>query len=246
MKYVLLLTVVASALSYAQPTRGETVFVQTCASGYCHGARGAGAGAPRLAARGFEQNFIRATVTNGITGTSMPSFARSLSRADLTAVVGYVAGLNGVTIPTGSAAGPATPAAAKLTAQAARGQALFIDAVKSFGRCSTCHQVAGFGIPVAAPIHDVPLTVAALRALKTPRVVTAIIGNESMPGLVVAKKASAVTLYDLTMPPPVLRTVSPAEFNSREETAWRHSTVMGAYSDADLTAILAYLRVAAK
>ena len=243
MKHALLLTLLASALCRAQPTRGETVFVQTCGSGYCHGARGTGAGAPRLAARGFEQNFIRTTVSNGITGTSMPPFAQSLSRTDFTAVVGYVAALNGVTTPTGSATGPA-PAAPKLTAQAARGQALFIDAVKSFGRCSTCHQVAGFGIPVAAPIHDVPLTVAALKALKTPRVITATIGTESMPGLVVAKKSSAVTFYDLTMPPPVLRTVSPSEFNSREESAWRHSTVMGAYSDADLTALLAFLRAA--
>jgi hypothetical protein len=63
-----------------------------------------------------------------------------------------------------------------------------------------------------------------------------------MPGLVVAKKANSVTFYDLTVPPPVLRTVTPGEFNNREEADWQHSSVIGAYNDADLTAILAYLR----
>jgi hypothetical protein len=65
-----------------------------------------------------------------------------------------------------------------------------------------------------------------------------------MPALVVAKKANAVTFYDLTSPPPVLRTVTPAEFSSRDESSWTHASMIGAYSDADLTAILAFLRVA--
>jgi len=241
----LLLTVFVSTLAHAQAGRGEQVFAQTCSSGYCHGGRGAGAGAPRLAARGFTQDFIRNTITNGISGTSMPSFAQSLSRTDLAAVIGFVAGLNGITAPAVST-GPAAPVAPKLTAQAARGQALFIDAVKSFGRCSTCHQAGGFGIPVAAPIQNVPASAAALKTLKTPRVVTATVGGETMPALVVAKKAGSVAFYDLTIPPPVLRTVAPADFTSRDESTWSHSTVIGAYSDADLTAILAYLRVAAK
>jgi hypothetical protein len=118
--------------------------------------------------------------------------------------------------------------------------------VKSFGRCSACHQVGGLGIPVAAPIHDVPLTPTALKALKTPRVATVSAGGETMPALVVAKKTSVVTFYDLTSPPPVLRTVAPAEFSSRDESTWRHAIVTGAYTDTELTAILAYLRIAAK
>jgi mono/diheme cytochrome c family protein len=235
----LLLGLTAAAAVHAQATNGAQIFVQSCSSGYCHGARGVGGGAPRLAARGFDLNFIRATVTNGISGTSMPSFAQSLSRTDLAGVIAYVAGLNGAVANT-SKAGPAV----KLTPQATRGQALFSDSTKSFGRCSTCHQVGGFGIPVAPPVHDVPLTVAELKTLKTPRVVTATVGSESMPALIVAKKSNSVAFYDLTLPPPVLRTVTPKEFDSREESAWKHSSVIGAYSDADLTAILAYLRVA--
>ncbi len=232
----LLLTILACGIANAQAARGEQVFTQSCSSGYCHGARGVGAGAPRLAARGFDQGFIRNTVTNGINGTSMPAFSQSLSRTDLTAVVTYVSGLNGA-LPATAAAAPV-----KLSAQAAAGKALFIDAVKSFGRCSTCHLAGGYGIAVAPPIHDVPLNAAAMKDLKTPRVVTATVGGESMPALIVAKKANVATFYDLTLPPPVLLTLAPAEFNSREDSTWKHSSVIGSYSDSDLTAILAFLR----
>ncbi len=235
----ILLSFSIATIAYAQTGRGEQVFVQSCSSGYCHGARGSGAGAPRLAARGFDQNFIRTTVTNGIAGTSMPSFAKSLSRTDLAGVIGYVAGLNGVGTST-TKAGPAV----KLSPQATRGQALFSDSTKSFGRCSTCHLVGALGIPVAAPIHDVPLTIDAMKTLKTPRVATAMVGGESMPALVVAKKSNSVTFYDLTKPPPVLRTVIPAEFSATDQSAWQHSTVTSSYSDAELTAVLAYLRAA--
>ncbi len=232
----LVLSMVVCGIANAQAVRGEQVFVQSCSTGYCHGSRGVGAGAPRLAARGFDQNSIRATITNGVTGTSMPSFAKSLSRTDLAAVVNYVSALNGAT------ATAAATAPVKLAPQAARGKALFSDAVKSFGRCATCHEAGGLGIAVAPPIHDVPLNAAALKALKTPRVVTATIAGESMPALVVAKKTGTITFYDLTMPPPVLRTEPPAEFTSREESTWKHSDVIGAYSDADLTPILTFLR----
>ncbi len=235
---VLLLGVVLA--TFAQAQRGEQVFVQSCSSGYCHGARGAGAGAPRLAARSFDQNFIRNTVTNGISGTSMPSFAKTLPAADLAGVIAYVASLNGVSAPSAAKAGPV----AKLTPEATKGKELFSDSTKGFGRCSTCHLTGDRGIAVAAPIQDVPLNTTALKALKTPRVVTATVAGEVMPGLVVAKKSTGVTFYDLTAPPPVLRTVTPAGFASADGSPWQHASVIGAYSDADLAAILAYLRVA--
>ena len=233
----LLLTIAIAA--NAQTPRGEQIFVQSCSTGYCHGARGAGAGAPRLAARGFDEAFIRNTVSNGIAGTSMPAFAKSLSPGELSGVIAYVSDLNGVT-STMTKAGPV----AKLPPHAAKGEALFSDATKSFGRCSACHLVRNRGIAVAAPIHNVPVTVAALKSLKTPRVVTASVNGESMPGLVVAKKSTSVTFYDLTTPPPVFRTVAPGEFSSTDSSTWQHASVTGAYSDAELAAVLAFLRVA--
>jgi mono/diheme cytochrome c family protein len=223
--------------------QGENVFNKSCATGYCHGARGANSGAPRLAARDFDQDFINNTVTRGVPSTAMPAFGTTLSRADLTAVVAYVGSLNGLTSSTRIDRGPS---AAKLSGDAARGRDLFSDAVRSFGRCSTCHEIGGIGIPVATPMAKVPADIAALKGLSTPQVSTAALGAESMPALVVSKKASLVIFYDLTSPPPVLRTEAPASVQTRDGSTWRHASVIGAYSDAELSAILSYLRAVLK
>ena len=239
---LLLLLTAFDRLSQAQDLvkQGEAVFSKSCATGYCHGARGTTGGAPRLAARGFDQAFIANTVQRGIPNTAMPAFGTTLSRADLTAVVAYVASLNGATTLVNS--GPSSIPNAKLTGDAARGRDLFSDAVRSFGRCSTCHEVGGIGIPIATPIAKVPADAAALKALATPQVSTATVGSDSMPALVVSKKANAVMFYDLTSAPPVLRTESPSSVQTREGSTWRHASVIGSYNDAELGAILSYLR----
>jgi len=223
--------------------QGEGVFNTSCAIGYCHGARGTAGGAPRVAARGFDQGFINNTVQRGVPNTAMPAFGTVLSRADLTAVVAYVASLNGIAITApASAATPVT----RLAGDAGAGLDLFSDAVRSFGRCSTCHQVGGLGIAVATPMAKVPADVAALKALATPQVSTVMISSESMPALMVSKKANAVMFYDLTSSPPVLRTELPAAVQTRDGSTWKHSSVIGSYNDAELTTILAYLRVEVK
>ncbi|MGH9648518.1 MAG: hypothetical protein ACRD4E_17070, partial [Bryobacteraceae bacterium] len=145
--------------------------------------------------------------------------------------------------PSGPNAGPPNT---RLTSEAARGRDLFSDSVRSFGRCSTCHELGGIGIPIATPIAKVPADVAALKALATPQVSTATIGGQSMPALVASKKPNAVIFYDLTSAPPVLHTESPRSVQTREGSTWRHSSVIGAYSDAELSAILAYLRTIIK
>jgi mono/diheme cytochrome c family protein len=241
-----LLLFALAAFSQAQDLvkQGEVVFSKSCATGYCHGARGANGGAPRLAARGFDQAFIANTVQRGIPSTAMPAFGTTLSRADLNAVVAYVASLNGVTTLVNS--GPSGIPNAKLSGDAARGRDLFSDAVRSFGRCSTCHEVGGIGIPIATPIVKIPADVAALKALTTPQVSTATIGSESLPALMVSKKANTVVFYDLTSAPPVLRTESPAAVQTRDGSTWRHSSAIGSYNDAELSAILSYLRAVVK
>jgi mono/diheme cytochrome c family protein len=226
--------------------QGEDVFARTCANSYCHGPQGAGGGAPRLASRGFEQTFITNTVARGIPNTAMQSFANSLSRSDLAAVIAYVGKLNAVANPVVPSNAPAPPAAPALTPAAARGRDLFYDAVRGFGRCSTCHEVAGVGIPVAAPIASIPATAAALKALPTPRVSTVTVSGEAMPALVIARKTQAVMFYDLTTPPPVLRTEMPAAVDVRDGSGWRHASVIGSYKDDELSLILEYLRVAVR
>jgi mono/diheme cytochrome c family protein len=231
----------------AAAKQGEQVFAKSCATGYCHGVRGGPGGAPRLAARGFETAYINNTVTNGIAGSGMRSFATALSRTDLAAVVAYVASLNDAADPNvGPDAGTSQSSGPALTGQAARGAQLFREAVRGFGRCSTCHQVAGFGIPVAAPIAQVPGAVAALKALATPNVKTGIMDGESMPVLVLRDGKQATLFYDLTSSPPVQRNAQPGSVKFNDGSNWRHSSTIGAYDDSELAAILAYLRAVTK
>jgi mono/diheme cytochrome c family protein len=220
--------------------RGAEVFEQSC-TGYCHATKGGGGGgAPRLAARGFDQTYINNIVTRGIPDTTMQPFAMTLSRADLTAVVAYVATLNGITNPTTTTA-PALPAPGPVAASNP-GRDLFYDATRSFGRCSTCHEVNGLGIPVAAPISRVPDSVQALRTLATPLVSTVVMNGEGMPALVISKGTRSVIFYDLTTPPPVFVTAEPSAVKLADGSTWRHASVMGSYKDAELESILGYLR----
>jgi mono/diheme cytochrome c family protein len=228
--------------------QGEQVFATTCATGYCHGVKGGAGGAPRLAARGFDQAYINNVVMRGVPTTGMASFATRLSRADLTAVVAYVATLNGISNPDmGPGRGATTPSAGPaLTGEAARGALLFTEATRSFGRCSTCHEVGGLGIPVATPIAHVPNSPAALKALATPDVKTAATGGESMPALVLSDGKQSTLFYDLTSAPPVQRNAEPGSVKFTDGSGWRHSSVTGAYNDAEVAAILTYLRAVIK
>jgi mono/diheme cytochrome c family protein len=223
--------------------QGEQVFAKSCATGYCHGVRGASSGAPRLAGRGFNQAYIIGVVTRGIPGTGMASFAATLSPGDLKAVVAYVATLNGIANPD---VGTPTPSGPVLTGEAARGQLLFKEAVRGFGRCATCHEVAGFGVSVAQPIAQVPASVAAFKALATPDVKTGAVGDESMPVLVLSDGKQSTLFYDLTSAPPVERNAEPGAVKFTDSSTWRHDSVIAAYNDAELAAILAYLRAAIK
>jgi mono/diheme cytochrome c family protein len=216
---------------------GQELFARTCGSAYCHGARGAGGGAPRLAGRGFDRTYIADTVSRGVPGTSMPAFGGSLSRDELEVVVEYAASLNG--IPPKEAKPAQT---ASLSPEAAKGRDLFSDSLRGFERCSTCHEVNGIGIPVAPPITSVPPDAQALRTLQTPSVQTATLGNRAMPGLPVSNGSRAAIFYDLTAVPPVLRTAEPGTVSWANVASWRHSSVIMSYTDAELGAILSYLR----
>jgi mono/diheme cytochrome c family protein len=228
--------------------QGEAVFSKTCATGYCHGVGGGPSGAPRLAARGFNQGYIDKVVRNGVSDTGMASFSTRLSPPDLVAVIAYVATLNGIANPDVSmdGAGEAASTRSTLTGDAARGSRLFSEAVRSFGRCSTCHEVGGFGIPVAAPMVKVPGSAAELKALATPDVKTGAMGSETMPVLILSQGKQGAVFYDLTSAPPVQRNAEPGAEKFTDGSNWRHSSVIGAYNDSELAAILDYLRAVIK
>jgi mono/diheme cytochrome c family protein len=227
--------------------RGEEIYNVNCATAYCHGPKGGFAGAPRLAARGFEAEFLNATIRGGIAGTAMTGFAGKLPPSDLAAVVGYVASLNGIGTSSARGGGPGAgnerPQPPRLLAAgAARGRELFFDAVRGVDRCSTCHEVDGFGIPIAGAITSIPADVRALRALAAPHVKTATLPDDTMPALVVSNGSRGVIFYDLTARPPVLRTADQSAVKLTDGSTWRHSSALAAYNDDALESILAFLR----
>ena len=63
-----------------------------------------------------------------------------------------------------------------------------------------------------------------------------------MPALVVSKRTRGFIFYDLTTPPPVLRTEEPSAAKLTDVSTWKHSSVISSYNDAELEFILEYLR----
>lgn len=221
--------------------RGERVFGASCATGYCHTrGGGSGGGAARLAARGFDLAHIQNAITKGMPQTRMPAFGTLLPAEDLNAVIAYVAALNGIAADAAAAA--ATPGQPPLSPAAERGRKLLHASDRGFGRCATCHQVAGSGVPVADPIATVPDNATALRQLPTPDVATITLDGDPMPGLVVSPGASRTVFYDLTIAPPVLRTVASTRLKVTDGNPWRHAKAIEKYTDAELTDVLTYLR----
>jgi len=236
-----MLAVAAASPAQTRPDaakQGEQVFEKSCATGYCHGIKGEPSGAPRLAGRGLSQTYITQAVTRGIAEGGMPSFARELSSAEIAAVVVYVASLNG----TAGAANTTSTRTKSASAEAQAGEHLFRDPLRGFGRCSTCHSVERYGIPIAPLIRHVPASLADFKALISPTARLATVDGESIPVLLLAAGKSNTMFYDLSVLPPVQRVVASSEFRMSANVTWDHSSVVHAYNDADLGAVLAYLR----
>jgi mono/diheme cytochrome c family protein len=253
MRRAVLLLLAGAALAWPQDLagvlkQGEQVFAKSCATGYCHGIRGGPSGAPRLVGRHFDQTYISNVVIRGVPDTGMPSFATRLSRPDLVAVVAYVATLNGIANPNIGAGGAGATVSTRptLAGEAARGSRLFTEAVRGFGRCSTCHEVGDLGTSVAALIAKVPSSPAELKALATPNVKTGTMRGESMPVLVLSEGKQSTVFYDLTSAPPVQRNAEPGSVKFTDGSNWRHSSVMETYDESELAAILTYLRAVTK
>jgi len=242
------LLMLAAGLASAQGvqelvTQGAEVYAKSCATGYCHGVKGAVGGAPRLASRGFDETYIMTVTRVGVKGTAMQAFGTILPRRDLMAVVAYVATLNGIATPNlGRGMPAAEPPRRVLPADAAKGRELFFEAVRGFARCSTCHAVDGLGIAITTPIANIPANVAALRDLVTPAVKTATGPGESFPALVLTQGARETKVYDFTLPPPVMRVFPSGALKIADGSAWKHSSVIASYQDAELASILSFLK----
>ncbi len=240
MKLAMALLLAAKIFAQSPPARGEDVFTRSCGTPYCHGPKGVGGGAPKLASRGFDEAYIASVTRAGIAGTGMQGYGSVLPRADLNAVVAYVASLNGIEPRNAPADSPV-----KLSPDAAMGRDLFFDAVRGVERCSTCHQVQGLGIAIA-PIARIPANAAGIRRVEAPDVKTAQVGSDHFPAMIVSQGGRRTVVYDFTTLPPVMRTVDSKSVAIANGSDWRHSTVVKAYTDRELESVLAFLRAAVR
>jgi mono/diheme cytochrome c family protein len=220
---------------------GRKIFDSTCAVGYCHGAGGTANRGPRLRGRGFDRGYVDRVVRRGLPNTAMPGFEGRLGNTELEAVIEYVMSLN-----TGRPAEPGDPTAAPTGAAPAPvaavlrphpGQALFFDATREV-RCGTCHEVNGMGVHIA-PSPASAILPAAVRRVRRARLKN----NESFPALPAGERDGFIQLYDLSVPPPVLRTIEKSELlELAPETSWNHAAVMAGYTPQELEQVLDFLK----
>jgi cytochrome c55X len=230
--------------------RGEKIFAQNCSVGYCHGAAGAAGRGPRLRGRTFERNYLLQVTRDGIPNSAMPGWKGRLTEEDIQAVVSYVA--SQATVKTEappenqmpSGVGPAAVPAFKGPPEAERGYRLFFDATRE-ENCGTCHSLGGRGIAIGPALAPKPLDqlLSAMRATQSRHVLTARLKNgEVFPALRAEQNEQLIKLYDLTVAPPVLRTLQRSEIESLTENPnWRHDLQVRRYAPAELAAIAAYI-----
>jgi mono/diheme cytochrome c family protein len=236
--------------------RGERIFAQTCSVGYCHGVAGAAGRGPRLRGRSFTKDYLLNVTRDGIPSSAMPAWKGRLKDDDIRAVVEYVASLASATEaappanPMPPGVGPAALPGFNGPPQAGRGRALFFDPARA--NCGVCHAVGGRGVAIGPDLTSLPAKsqaelTSAIHATASRHVLTAKLqSGEQFPALLAAETGDEVRLYDLTAPPPVLRTFTRAQVVSLvEDAAWRHSDVVKDYSTAELEDIAAYVRWAA-
>jgi mono/diheme cytochrome c family protein len=219
--------------------RGAIVYRASCAVVYCHGPEGKPGRAPGLGGGRLDFRAIIAIATAGIPNTSMPAFGGRLKPEDIEAVAAYIVSLGG-----GAANSGGAPAV--VPAEFRQGRALFFDSAR-IGACGACHEVGGWGNPVSLALQDLrTVRLQDLHAVATPDVVTARPRAEKpFPALVVEKATDRIRVYDLSSRLPVLRTFFADEVELTPGSEWRHRDAAALYSDAELVAIVRYLRWAA-
>ena len=234
--------------------RGSQIFAQSCSVGYCHGKAGAASRGPRVRGRTFERSYLERVIRDGIPNSSMPGWKGRLQDGEIAAVIEYVASLATVSndpepaAPVAAPTGPSAAPAFRGTPEAERGYALFFDPSRET-RCGTCHVAGGRGIAVGPDLgalsgKSLSEIQSAMRASQANRVITVRLrGGDTFPALRAGQQGDHVRFYDLTTPPPVLRTVARDEILSASEKAdWRHSAFLQGYTPQQIDDLIAYLR----
>jgi mono/diheme cytochrome c family protein len=235
-----LLTAALAAQDLAE--QGARVFRASCAQGYCHGAGGTQGRAPKLIGRMYEQAAVEKIIASGVPNTGMPGFRNQLPADQFEAVLAYVLKISGGTY-TASTSGTAAAQTMPMPADAKQGREHFFDAVRGIHRCSTCHAVEGMGNAIGPNlVTPAPGDAAFIRNGKPAAVRLATHSSgDKFPALVV-QQGEWTKVYDLTTPPPVLRTFAKGEVTFGGNSPWSHANAVKGYSDPQLEQVAAYLR----
>lgn len=228
---------------------GEKIFAQSCSVGYCHGAAGAAGRGPRLRGRAFTADYLYRVIADGIPNSAMPAWKGRLDETQIRAVVSYVMSLASATEPAPPAnpmppgVGPAALSRFNGPPQAERGHELFFDASHDM-RCGVCHALGGRGIAIGPDLGNSRDVAAGMDAAHSQHVLAAVLNDgEKFPALLAGQEGDRVKLYDLSVPPPVLRTLNRAEIKSMAQDAgWSHQALLSGYTAAQLNDIVAYIR----
>lgn len=247
----LALLLAQAAVSNAAPdiAAGETIFAQSCSVGYCHGAAGAAGRGPRLRGRTFTSDYLYKVIADGIPNSAMPAWKGRLKEAEIRSVLAYVMSLASATDPAPPAnpmppgVGPAALSRFSGPPEAERGHALFFDASRDM-RCGVCHALGGRGIMIGPDLANSRDVAAGMHATRSQHVLAAILTDgEKFPALLAGQEANWVKLFDLSVPPPVLRTLNRADIKSMTpDSGWSHQALLSGYTPAQLNDIAAYIR----
>jgi mono/diheme cytochrome c family protein len=228
------------AYAQAEIRVGREVYERSCATQYCHGAKGSAGGAPAIAGRGRTVESLSHIIREGVPNTAMPGWEDSLSVEEVEAVIAYAASLQHV-----QAAGEEQPLDPNRAWLSHPGRELFFDSNR-ITPCGSCHRFDGLGLAVAPSFKGrFAGGASSLRDLTSDLVVTvASPGEAAFIAIAASGKVDAPRWYDLTKELPVLRTFDADEVSVSKGSSWSHAGSLGSYSDEDLKVILDFLRQA--
>jgi putative heme-binding domain-containing protein len=179
---------------------GAALYAQHCSIAYCHGPEGSAGRAPAIRGTSLGESGLRRVIIEGIPGTSMPPFGKTLGGDEVGALVDYLRSLSPI-----EPSGPAP----------AGGASLFYDS--SRGRCAACHRFGreDFPGPDLAKLERNPTDIlrdivdpsASINATKAfVEVVT--VSGDRFRAIREEETESYLRVHDLSVMPPVLRRIS--------------------------------------
>jgi putative heme-binding domain-containing protein len=145
-------------------------------------------------------------------------------------------------------AGCALAADVKPPAQAARGQAFFLDETNA-KHCGTCHSLAKQGTAVGPDLSKLArlnprAILMAVRASRTEYVQNVKLKNGTeFAGMPVAQDATTAQYYDLSVTPPVLRKLDRSEIALvGDNSVWKHPPESAGYTAQQLADVIAFIK----